>query len=464
MLYMESLNTQKLKVAVEYIDSWLTFNFDNSRVPAMSVAIQHGDKLIYSKAFGYANVAKKDKLTAGHTFRIASHSKTFTATAIMQLKEAGKLQLDDTVSQHLKWFKSSKDKRISQVTVRQLLNHTAGVIRDGEDANYWQLLRKFPDEAELKQYITNAKLIYDTNVEFKYSNFGFSYLGLLIEAVSGKSYRQYVTENIINKLGLKSTGPDLDTKSRKTLATGYGIELFNRDRRVFDHIDTNAMSSATGFYSTAEDVCKYFSAHFFGNDALISDTSKREMQHGYWKAKFTKERYGLGMVNYKKKGWAIYGHSGGFPGFITNTQFDAKRQLVITALTNANAGLAKKATTGILSIVDTFQQDTPDRHKTGDIKSFTGRFYGTWGATDIIAVGNKLMAIEPTGWNDDFEQCEKLSVIDSKTLKIDEASGYSSPGETILYEFDSSGNAKTITYAGTKMLPLEEARKEGWFK
>ncbi|HSX52925.1 MAG TPA: serine hydrolase domain-containing protein [Patescibacteria group bacterium] len=460
---MDNLNSHKLQAATNYIDSWLTFNFDNSRVPAMSVAIQHGDKLVYSKAFGHANLAKKDKLTTDHTFRIASHSKTFTATAVAQLKEAGKLRLDDTVSQHLKWFKSTKDKRISELTIRQLLNHTAGVIRDGEDANYWQLLRKFPDEAELKQYITSAKLIYDADVEFKYSNFGFSYLGLLIEAVSGKSYRQYVTENIVNKLGLKSTGPDLDAKANKTLATGYGIMLFNKDRRVFDHIDTRAMSSATGFYSTAEDVCKYFAAHFFGNSTLITDASKREMQHGYWKAKFTKERYGLGMVNYKKKGWTIYGHSGGFPGFITNTQFDAKRQLVVTSLTNANEGVAKKATTGILSIIDTFQQDTPEKSKTGDIKAFAGRFYGTWGATDVIAVGNKLMAIEPTGWNDDFEQCQKLSVVDSKTLKIDEAGGYDSPGEIVNYEFGTNGKAKTITYAGTKMLPLEQAKKEGWF-
>ena len=337
---MDSLDPNKLQAAVNYIDTWLDLNFDNSRIPAMQVAIQHGDTPVYSRPFGYADLSTKTKLTKEHVFRIASHSKTFTSTAMLQLVEGGKLNLDDPVSKYIPWFTSSKDNRIRQVTLRQLLNHTAGMIRDGVDADYWQFLRPFPDEHELKVFIAESGLIYDADEQFKYSNFGFGYLGLVIQAVSGMPYYEYVTKNIIEPLSLGSTGPDLDDRAKGKLANGYSTELFGRDRRLFDHIETRALAPATGFYSNAEDVCRYFAAHFLGNEVLLSDHSKRQMQHGYWESSGM-ERYGLGMVHYKRGGWAIYGHSGGFPGFVTNTQFDAKRKLVVTVLTNAD-GPAKQ--------------------------------------------------------------------------------------------------------------------------
>lgn len=460
---MDSLNPDKLQAAINYIDTWLEFNFDNSRIPAIQVAIQYGDKLVYSRPFGHANLKTKTKLTKDHIFRIASHSKTFTSTAIMQLVESGKLNLDDKVSQHVSWFKSAKDERISQVTVRQLLNHTAGIIRDGTDADFWQVLRPFPDDKELKEFVADSKLIYDADEQFKYSNFAFGYLGAVVEAVSGMSYRDYVTKNIVERLGLQSTGPDLDDKAKAKLANGYGIELFNKSRRLYDHIDTRALSSATGFYSNAEDVCRYFAAHFLGNDTLLSDQSKRQMQHGYWKA-VKDERYGLGLVNYKKKGWTIYGHSGGFPGFITNTQFDAKRKLVVSVLTNANGSPAKKVCSSLINIIDTFQQDTDNiKTKVTDHNRFAGRFYSTWGPTDIVVVGKKLFGIDLTGWTE-FEDAEELTVLDANTLKIEKANNYSSPGETVIFDFDNDGKAKSIVYSGSTMLPYEQAEQKGYFK
>lgn len=460
---MDSLNPDKLQAAVNYIDTWLELNFDNSRIPAIQVAIQHGDKLIYSRPFGHADLKTKTKLTKDHIFRIASHSKTFTSTAIMQLVESGKLNLDDTVSQHVEWFKSSKDERISQVTVRQLLNHTAGVIRDGTNSDFWQLLRPFPDESELKEFIAQSKLIYASDEQFKYSNFAFGYLGFVVEALSGMPYREYVTKNIVERLNLSSTGPDLDSKAKGKLASGYGIELFNESRRQFDHIDTRALSSATGFYSNAEDVCSYFAAHFLGNDTLLSDKTKRQMQHGYWKAD-KNERYGLGLVNYQKKGWTIYGHSGGFPGFITNTQFDAKRKLAVSVLTNAYNGPAKKVCCSLINIIDTFQQDTDHvKSKVSGVSRFAGRFYSTWGPTDIVVVGKKLFAIDPLSWTE-FEDAEELVIIDEMTLKIEKANNYSSPGETIAFNFGSDGKTESITYAGRTMLPYEKAKQKDWFK
>src|SRR5205085_690518 len=106
-------------------------------------AIQHGSDVLLSRAYGCANLEQRVPLTPRHIFRIASHSKTFTATAIMLLVQRGQLRLDDPVSDHVAWLEAP-------VTVRQLLNHVGGISRDGLDSDFWQLERPFPDAAELR--------------------------------------------------------------------------------------------------------------------------------------------------------------------------------------------------------------------------------------------------------------------------------------------------------------------------
>lgn len=461
---MNSLNPQKVQQAVKYIDTWLEFNFNNSRIPGMQVAIQHKDNVVYSRSFGYADVAAKKKLTNKHVLRVASQSKTFTATALMQLQEAGKLSLDDKVSKHLGWFMSASDKRVADVTIRQLANHTAGLIRDGEDADFWQLLHDFPDEKELKKSIERSRLFYDSDERFKYSNFGYGYLGLVIEAVSGMSYRNYVAKHIVKALKLTTTGADMDAIAEKLLAKGYGLELFRKERRVLDHVDTRDLSAATGFYSNAEDMCRYFSAHFLGNGQLLTDASKRTMQHGYWKPEGAEnQRYGLGMISYKKKGWHLFGHSGGFPGFITNSRFDPKLQLVVSVLTNGIDGPAPNISEKIVDIIDTFQQDTDDiKKRVKAPATLESRFFSLWNIMDIVFVGNKPFAVEPKGWAA-FDTAEELSVVNDHTLKIEKANGYSSPGEEITFKFDDQGKVVSVSNAGTTMLPWQEAVKQGWF-
>lgn len=459
---MNSLNPQKVAAAVSYIDTWLDLNFRNSHRVGMQVAIQHGDKLVYSKAFGKAKLDPSEDLTIDHLFRIASHSKPFTATAIMQLAEEHKLHLNQTVSEHLPWFTSSKDDRVAQVTIRQLLNHTAGLIRDGLDADFWILEKEFPHKSDLKAYISESRLIIDGDTRFKYSNVGYAVLGLLIEAASGQSYRDYMTQHIITALKLKSTGPDLDSTAQQQLASGYGLELLGRPRVLHPHVATNDMQAATGFYSNAEDVCRFFSAHFFGNTTLISDTSKREMQHGYWDTSNNGGQYGLGLATFPRTGWTINGHGGGFPGFITNTQFDAKRQLVVSVLTNNGDFGAADTCKKMISIIDIFQQDTD--HLTlpvKDVKRFEGRFFSHWGAVDIVAVGKKLFAVYPLGWSD-FSTAESLEVIDDATLRITHAEGYGAPNENIEYTFDSAGHVKHIRIAGVTHLLFDDAVAKGW--
>lgn len=130
---MSDLPRAAVADAVTYFDSWLEFRQRYSRVPGVQAAVLLRDELLLSSAYGHADVEAGDKLTPQHLFRIASHSKTFTATAVLQLAERGSLRLDDPAEHWLPFLTGAP---LGTVTVRELLGHSAGVIRDGYDSNF----------------------------------------------------------------------------------------------------------------------------------------------------------------------------------------------------------------------------------------------------------------------------------------------------------------------------------------
>ncbi|NJL72710.1 MAG: beta-lactamase family protein [Candidatus Competibacteraceae bacterium] len=205
----------------EYLSDWLSLRHDQCDIPGFSVAVSIDGRLILNQAFGFADLEKKEVLTPEHLFRIASHSKTFAGTACMQLQEQGKLNIEAPVVQYLPWLKEHKDKRFQEITSRQLLSHSAGVIRDGLDADFWQFNRPFPDSLELQGQLLEAGLIFDSNTRMKYSNHGYGLLGLVIEAAAGQSFRSYVTENIMAPLALENTGADYCSSIERRLTRGY---------------------------------------------------------------------------------------------------------------------------------------------------------------------------------------------------------------------------------------------------
>lgn len=448
------MKDKKLNEALAYVDSWLPYKFERSEIPGMSVSIAHKGKVIFSKAYGYSNVEAKKKMTSEHIFRVASHSKTFTVVAIMQLQEKAKLRLDDPIVGYIPWLKNHKDKRWEKVTIRQLLSHSAGVIRDGMDADYWELGRDFPSEVEFRKEILQTKLVFDNNTKQKYPNYGYSLLGQVVARASGKTYNEYVTKNIITSLGLRYTTPELDMSGLDNYVTGYSRK--NPTKRLqIAHINTHSMSAATGFCSTAEDLCKYFSAHIIGSNKLLNDESKKEMQRTQGLCKEsddTYSEYGLGLwINYQG-GKRLYGHGGGFPGFITKTFCDPENKLVVSVMVNSLSAPSMEAAKGILSVIYKFI-DEPSKKPKHDISKFEGRFVALWCSCDIVAVGNKIFATNPNSWQP-FSGAEELEYVNKNTLKIKQAEMASSPGEAVIYK--GSG---AIRYAGITMLSEDKYYK-----
>ena len=452
------MDAEALEAALTYIRSWLSFRYGQEDIPGFAVAVSHKGKIVLDEAYGYANLRKKTRLTPRHVFRIASQAKPFTATAVMQLQENGKLRIDDRACDYLPWLGDHQDKRFTEVTIRQLLSHGAGITRDGTDAGYWSFERAFPDKAALKAEMRATDLVIDANTAFKYSNYGYALLGLIIEAASGQTYNEYVIQHIITPLGLMDTGPDYDASVRSRLATGYTRREANKKRKTHPvAINTGAMSPALGSYSTASDLCTFYTAMMLGSGKLLNDESKKEMQRSQWHVTFpggSEMDFGLGLDVITLCERQMIGFAGGFPGFVSRTLADTtEAQLVVATLTNAHDGPAETIAENIHKVIDYFQKNPqPPQHV---LSHLVGRYASIFDIIDIIVTGKKITVANPEQWNP-LSGHEELAVTDGSPreviARIIEASPTAALNELVHF-YLKRGKVETLRYAGITMYP-----------
>lgn len=443
--------------AARYADTWLAHQQQFLRVPGVQAALLFGDEVVLSAAYGHADVEHDVPLTTEHRFRIASHSKTFTATAVMQLVERRRLRLDDPLEQ---WIPAAQGLAVGRVTVRELLAHAGGISRDGDDGDFWQLHTPFLDDAALDAVLGANPLVLARNERFKYSNIGYSLLGRVVAAASGQSYHDHVARNIVGPLGLDHTTSELSADHLGEHATGYSSLAYAERRFPIEHVTTAAMASATGFSSTARDLVRYAAAHFTGDSRLISDDSKRLMQHVEWEVGGGAGSYGLGLGTAEIAGRRVFGHGGGYPGHITRTWFDPADRLAVSVLTNAIDGPALGLANAVLRIVELAVGAQPDpAAPTITPARFRGRFANLWGAFDVVDLGGCLFQIDATA-PDPGADPVRLEIVDEHTVRFTAASGYRSPGELLHYEFDASGTSVRSVRGGSAMTsyPLDAYR------
>lgn len=447
--------------ACRYVDRWLGFQREHHQVPGVQAAVLFGGDVVLSAAHGVAALSTSTPLTSEHQFRIASHSKTFTATAIMQLVERGLVRLDDSTGQ---WIEELDGSSLGPVTLRELLSHAGGVVRDGNDPGFWSLQRPFLDRASLVEVARNDGHVLDSNERFKYSNIGYSLLGLVIERASGSSYHDWVRAELIEPLELSSTDPEMGDRSDAHLAAGHSALVTAADRRrlEIEHVNTGAMAAATGFSSTATDLVRWFAAHFVGDERIVTDGSKRVMQHGAWPVGIEGQgEYGLGLGIDKLGDRRLLGHGGGYPGHITRSFFDPIDRLAVSVLTNAIDGPATALAGGVIKLIDLAAGATA--HSTagpGELERFEGRFGNLWGVYDLTSLGGRLHLIDPSQ-PDPVVNPTVLDVVDRDTLRIAESIGYGAPGELLRIERNDDDEIVAIEGGGVGgAMPLDRLREK----
>ena len=444
-----------LSRACDYIASWLEFQMRVSQQPGCIIAVLYRDQIVLERAYGSADLAVGEPLTPRHRFRIASHSKSFTAAGITKLREGGKLRLDDPIDEYVKGLHP----QISEATISQLLSHSAGIVRDGVDAGYFEDRRPFPSVDELMAELQDPPVI-EPNTRFKYSNHGFALLGLAIEAITGEPYRSWIKREIVEAAGLEETEPDMPIPDGVPFARGHTGELPLGKRLVIPGAWTiNAMAPVGGFVSTATDLARFF-AQLAPNAerSVLSPGSRREMTRRHWRnPNSSMERYyGLGIISGSLEGWDWFGHSGGLQGYASTTCSVPERELTVCVLTNATDGWAGYWVEGALHILRVFAtRGAPSEN----VSDWTGRWWTLWGAADLVPMGNVVVLANPR-MGKPFLDASEAEIMDRDRGRIALANGYGSHGEPVRRTRDLDGAVTEVWLAATKFLPEAEAAAE----
>ncbi len=303
-----------------------------------AVLVAHGGRVVFSGAVGMADRENKIPDTVATRFRMGSMNKMFTATAVMQLVQAGKVRLDAPVGKYLTDY-PNKDVA-TKVTIEHLLTHTGGTGDIFGPAFESQRL-------ELRDLVDYVKLYgsrppaFDPGSRFEYSNYGFLLLGVVIERVSGQSYYDYVRDHIFKPAGMTSSGSEPENVEVAGRSKGY---TRRRDAWV-SNADTLPYrgTSAGGGYTTVEDLLRFATA--LTNHVLLDDkhtalltTGKVEAGRG--------GKYAYGFFDTGEGNGRYVGHGGGAPGMNGDLRIYPASGYVVAALTNIDFG-ASQATSWI---------------------------------------------------------------------------------------------------------------------
>ncbi len=434
-----------LPAALAYLPEWLGYQMRQSEQPGCVLAVAHRGELVLERAWGHADLARREPLTPRHRFRVASHSKTFTAAGIMKLREQDRLRLDDAVGQYVDGLHPD----VAQATLAQLLSHSAGLFRDSEDSGFWSDDAPFPDHARLRADLA-LPLAITPNTRFKYSNHGFGLAGLAIEAITGEPYAQWVRREIVGAAGLAETLPEYGAVP--AMARGHSLKQPLGHRVVFpSETDTRAMAAATGFVSTAADLARFFgSLAPEATTSVLSAASRRELARPRFHDPHTANPtgYGLGTISGGSELGEWFGHSGGFPGTLTRTVVVPEHQISVSVLTNAADGMCWPWLDGALHVMQAFAAAGAPR---ADLADWTGRWWNPWGPVDLVPVGDRVLVAMPNLLKP-LEKAAELEITGPDRGRIALAGGFRSHGEPARRERGADGAVREVWLAGGRMV------------
>lgn len=331
--YPNAAQVSRIEKLLPLLDSMFETYASANHFPSISYGIVVGNHLIHTKYWGTINLEQHTVASSLSDYHIASMTKSITALAILKLRDEKKLALDDPIS---KYIPQAKDMKLltgdaPAITIRHLLTHNAGFPED----NPWgdrQLGRT--DQYLENLYKNGISFSTATGTAYEYSNLGFATLGLIIKKVTGKTYQEYITENILKPLGMTHTYWDYDDVPATQLAIGYRFVDGKWVAQPLLH--SGSFGAMGGLITTIEDFSKYMSFQLGAwpprNDketGPVKRSSLREMQHGWNFAKLWKDEkdfnghdcvimdfYCYGLHQYLDcNGIKIITHSGGLPGF-----------------------------------------------------------------------------------------------------------------------------------------------------
>ena len=284
-------------------------------------------EVVWNEALGVAEVEGGVEATPDTQYRIGSITKTFTAAAILQLRDAGSLDLDDRLGQHV------EDIPHPAPTLRRLMSHMSGLQRE-VPGEIWESLQ-VPDRAGFLASLPDAEQILRPGAHWHYSNLGFALLGEVVERVAGEPYRSYVEERLLVPLGLDRTSFD----GRPPTARGYLVDPWSDAIHAEKDVDLSGTAASGQLWSTTGDLARWGSFLSTGRDGVLEPDSVAEMHavQGMRDPERWAVGWGLGLSLVRRGDRIWAGHGGAMPGQVAGLVFRPQDEIGAVVLTNSGA-------------------------------------------------------------------------------------------------------------------------------
>ena len=318
--------------AIAAIDAAVDAEMERARLPGLTLGVTNSHGTLLIRTYGFADLGARLPVTPDTLFEIGSIGKTFTAVAILQLFDEGRIHLHSPVERYLPWFAVQQPVGHPPITIAHLLSHRAGIVAgiDGTPEAAFQVwsLRDLPTFSKPGE-------------RYHYSNVGYKALGLVLEAVEGRPYREIIRARILDPLGMSATEPAITHDIRTRLAVGY--EYLHDDR--LSH-SGSALAPATwletetadgSIASTAADMCAFVRFLMRGGEGREGRLLREETFAQMSAAHLTEDEpaaYGYGLVMRNVDGRLFIGHGGGMVGYLAGMQADRDANLGAIVLQN----------------------------------------------------------------------------------------------------------------------------------
>lgn len=306
------------------VDTYLKEQMAKAHIPGLAVAVVQNGEVIKTGTYGYADLEFKAPVQRDTVFEVGALTKQFTATAILKLAEAGRLQLDDKITTHL----TNTPAIWNNITIRELLNHTSGIKSFTDMTNSFRLADHLTQNQFIEK-VGSAQLEFAPGTQYKYGNTGFMLLGYIIENVTRTNYWNWMSQEIFQPLGLNQTGDRNPRRIIPQRAHGYeknnAGDLDNRDPDLTDLFSTGAMVTSLSDLVRWDDALR--------KNKILSAESRQLMWTPTTLTNGSIKHYGLGW-GVATEGRPNVGHSGYTSGFSSSLQIYPADHLTIIVMCN----------------------------------------------------------------------------------------------------------------------------------
>jgi D-alanyl-D-alanine carboxypeptidase len=400
-----------------------------------SLVIAKDGRVLYSRAIGYSRIngSEKKPLSAATRFRVGSITKMFTAAMILQLSEERKLKLADTLDKFFPQLPNAK-----KITIAQILAHRSGIHDVTEDRDFQKTWGKNSiTKDEMLAAIAKAAPDFEPDAKYAYSNSGYFLLGIIVEKLTGRSYREALAKRITGRIGLKDTYAGTGTiDARKNESFSY---RYVRDWEQKTEIHSSILFGSGAIVSTPHDLVKFIQALFDGK--IVSKESLSRM-------KTMRDGYGLGMETFAYNGKTFYGHTGGVDNFGAWLAFLPEEKLALAYTSNAKVYPVARIVSGVFDIYFNQPFQIPAFDKLAVSEEILDKYVGVYSSTGVlvkytITREGETLFVQPTG-----QSAVPLEATAADKFKIEP------PG--IVFEFDAAKNQLTVKRSGRERVFTKE--------